>query len=124
MTGPRHRRLSPARRLGAALALFAWAAAGGCTGIATAPLPAGEPVAATASPDGDAGDIAALESAFWYCDWVATTEGVLATPMAACQFATSELKARKFGGSYRALAAWWQENKAAEHGRLGRTARK
>lgn len=109
----------PARRLGAALALVALLASGGCAAMESARAPAGE----TAQATPDAGDIAALESAFWYCDWVATTEGVLATPMAACQFATSELKARKFGGSYRALAAWWQENKAAEHGRLGRAAR-
>lgn len=100
------------------LAILAFAAATGCATPGT-----DAPVAAAASPVEAAGDIAALESAFWYCDWVATTEGVLATPMAACQFATSELKARKFGGSYRALAAWWQENKAAEHGRLGRAAR-
>lgn len=77
------------------------------------------PAAGATAAGADAGDIAALETAFWYCDWVATTRGVLATPMAACQFATDELKARKFGGSSRALAAWWQENKAAEHARLG-----
>lgn len=110
----------PARRLGAALALVALLASGGCAATESARTSAGE----TAQATPDAGDIAALESAFWYCDWVATTEGVLATPVAACQFATSELKARKFGGSYRALAAWWQENKAAEHGRLGRAAQK
>ena len=108
-----------ARRLASAIALFALVASAGCVAMEPAPAPAGE----TAQAAPDAGDIAALESAFWYCDWVATREGVLATPMAACQFATSELKARKFGGSYRALAAWWQENKAAEHGRLGRAAR-
>jgi hypothetical protein len=100
-----------------ALAVLVLVAATGCATPGT-----DAPAAATASPVEPAGDIAALESAFWYCDWVATTEGVLATPMAACQFATSELKARKFGGSSRALAAWWRENKAAEHGRLGRAA--
>lgn len=110
----------PARCLGAALALVALLASGGCAAMESARASA----EGTAQTTGDAGDIAALESAFWYCDWVATTEGVLATPMAACQFATSELKARKFGGSYRALAAWWQENKAAEHGRLGGASQK
>jgi hypothetical protein len=98
-----------ARRLASAFALFALVASAGCVAMEPAP---------------DTGDIAALESVFWHCDYLATTEGVLATPMAACQFATSELKARKFGGSYRALAAWWQENKDAEHGRLGRAAQK
>ncbi len=95
------------------LAAFALVAATGCAAPTTV---------ADASSTEEAGDLAALESAFWYCDWVATTEGVHATPMAACHFATSELKARKFGGSSRALAAWWRENKAAEHGRLGRAA--
>ena len=101
-----------------ALAILAFVAATGCA------APGAESPVAAPSPDGDAGDIAALESAFWDCDWVATTEGVLATPMAACQFATGELKARKFGGSSRALAAWWRANKDAEHGRLERTARR
>lgn len=100
--------------------MLALLAGGGCVAIESTPAPAEESVPAAA----DSGDIAALESAFWYCDWMATTEGVLATPMSACQFATSELKARKFGGSSRALAAWWRENKAAEHGRLDRAARK
>ena len=90
-------------------------ASGGCAAMESTQAPAAEPVQA----DRDAGDLAALESAFWYCDWVATTEGVLATPMAACQFATDELKDLKFGGSARSLAAWWQENKAAEHRRMG-----
>lgn len=84
--------------------------------------------AACASPErregaaAEAADIAALEQAFWYCDYAATTEGVLATPMAACQHATNELKARKFGGSFRAMTAWWQQRKQAEHERLGREA--
>lgn len=89
----------------AVLALLAFT---GCATVDTAPDP---------GPAGD-GDIAALESAFWYCDYVATTHGVLAAPMAACQYATSELKARKFGGSHKALVAWWEENKAAEHERM------
>lgn len=70
----------------------------------------------------EAAEIAALEQAFWLCDYAATTEGVLATPMAACQHATNELKARKFGGSFRAMTAWWQQRKQGEHERLGREA--
>ncbi len=90
-------------------AALAFQAVTACVAVesGTAPVPEG------------GGDIAALESAFWYCDYVATTHGVLAAPMAACQYATSELKARKFGGSHKALVAWWEENKAAEHGRMG-----
>ncbi len=90
-----------------ALAAIAFLAFTGCATVGTEPAAAPE-----------RGDIAALEDAFWYCDWVATTQGVLAAPMAACQHATHELKARKFGGSFRALTAWWQENKAAEHERM------
>ena len=94
------RRLAPA-----AFALLAFA---GCAAVdgGPAPAPAGE------------GEIAALESAFWYCDYVATRHGVLAAPMAACQYATGELKARKFGGSHQALVAWWEENKTVEHERM------
>ena len=73
-------------------------------------------------PEVAAAEIAALEQAFWYCDYTATTEGVLATPMAACQHATNELKARKPGGSFRAMTAWWQQRKRAEHARPGREA--
>ncbi len=92
-----------------AAAAFAFLAFTGCAAVDAGHAPGAA---------GD-GEIAALESAFWYCDYVATTQGVLAAPMAACQYATSELKARKFGGSHKALVAWWEENKAAEHGRMG-----
>jgi len=104
--------------LRATLAAIAFAACAGC-----AVTPAAHPVAPDAAMSGaDREELAALEEAFWYCDYVATTRGVLAAPMAACRFATDELKARKFGGSFRALMNWWQENKAAEHQRLDRTA--
>ena len=87
---------------------FALVAFAGCAAVDAGPDP---------TPASD-GDLAALESAFWYCDYVATTHGVLAAPMAACQYATSELKARKFGGSHKALVAWWEENKSVEHERM------
>ena len=41
--------------------------------------------------------------------------------MAACRFATDELKKRKFGGSYEALLGWWRQNKASEHCKLDRS---
>ncbi len=71
----------------------------------------------------EAEDLARLEEVFWYCDYVATTQGVLAAPVTACKYATDELRARKFAGSFREFLAWWQENKAAEHDRLGRDPR-
>lgn len=48
---------------------------------------------------------------------------VRAAPVTACKYATDELRARRFAGSFRAFLAWWQENKAAEHDRLGRDPR-
>lgn len=97
-------------RLRAPLGVLAFVAAAGCaTTQGEAPAPAPTP--------GEAADLAALENAFWYCDYVATTRGVLAAPIAACQLATNELKARKFGGRSGDLEAWWRENKAVEHER-------
>ena len=97
-------------RLRAALGVLALVAAAGCvTTQGEAPPPAPTPE--------EAAELAALENAFWYCDYVATTRGVLAAPIAACQFATNELKARKFGGRSSELEAWWRENKAVEHDR-------
>ena len=102
-------------------AMLAAIALAACAGCAVAqPANADAPGAAMTGADRE--DVAALEQAFWHCDYVATTQGVLAAPMAACRFATDELKARRFGGSFRALTQWWQENKAAEHQRLRRAA--
>lgn len=89
----------------------------GCAGAPQAPRAAAEPQA----PASQAVAIAHLEAAFWICDYVATTRGVRATPIAACRYATEALKREKFGGSFAALLAWWRDNKAAEHGRLERT---
>jgi hypothetical protein len=116
MTGPQARMARTPSNAGLR-ALLAAVAIAACIGCAvTQPT---DPVAPQAALSGaDRENIAALEEAFWYCDYVATTRGVLAAPMAACRFATEELMARKFGGSFQALMDWWQENKAAEHQRL------
>ena len=79
-----------------------------------------EPPQAQTSGRLDAVEVARLESAFWACDYVATTRGIQATPIAACRHATEELKRQKFGGSFNRLVEWWRDNKAAEHRRLGR----
>lgn len=97
----------------AVLAALAIAAGAGCAVVESPP----------AQADTGAEDLVRLEEAFWYCDFVATTRGVLATPVTACRYATDELRARKFGGSFGDFLAWWQENKAAEHDRLGRDPR-
>jgi hypothetical protein len=67
--------------------------------------------------------ISELESAFWACDYVATTRGVDATPVAICGAVYDELKTLKFGGDFGELLAWWRQNKPAEHERLEREER-
>jgi hypothetical protein len=56
-----------------------------------------------------------LEAAFWFCDYIAGTRGVDATPIAMCSAAYDELKTVKFGGDFSALLGWWKENKIDEH---------
>ena len=70
----------------------------------------------------DEADLARLERAFWACDYVATTEGIQATPAATCRYVTEELKQRKFGGSFHPFLEWWRAHKPAEHRRLARIA--
>ena len=83
----------------------------GCAG-----LPEGQVAAA---PAADAAT-AELESAFWACDYVATTRGVQATPVAACRHATESLKREKFGGSFPAMLEWWRVNRVARHQEMQR----
>jgi hypothetical protein len=88
----------------------------GCAGAAQKPPPP-----AAAAPEEPAGDsLAQLEAIFWACDYVATTQGMDATPMAQCANATRELRRVKFANSFHALLAWWREHKAVEHERLRR----
>lgn len=84
--------------------------------LACATPPPGD-VAATgaAAAEAPATATAELENAFWACDYIATTRGVLATPAAACRHATESLKHEKFGGSHRAMLEWWRANKVARH---------
>ena len=61
-----------------------------------------------------------LETAFWACDYAATTRGVLSTPVEICGALTEDFKRVRFGGDFAALLKWWQENKAAAHRNLAR----
>lgn len=63
-----------------------------------------------------------LERAFWACDYVATTQGIQATPAAVCRYVTEELKQQRFGGSFGQFLEWWRANKTAEHRRIARLA--
>ena len=67
-------------------------------------------------------DMERLERAFWACDYVATTQGIQATPAAVCRYVTEELKQQRFGGSFGQLLEWWRANKSAEHRRIARLA--
>jgi hypothetical protein len=62
--------------------------------------------------------IAELEKAFWACDYVATTRGVHAAPVAICSAVTDEIKNAKFGGDFEELLKWWQQKKPSEHQKL------
>jgi hypothetical protein len=95
-----------------ALAALALAAAGAMPGAA---------LANEATPaHNEEVSVAHLERAFWACDYVATTQGVSATPIAACKLATEALKKQKFGGDFEAFLSWWRENKPSEHLRMDR----
>lgn len=59
-----------------------------------------------------------LEDTFWICDWSSTQSRMDATQITACAAVAEELKARRFGGEFEKLIAWWQTNKAAVHARL------
>jgi hypothetical protein len=64
-------------------------------------------------------DDAALESAFWNCDVLATREMLPLSVGIDCVMLTDELKRRRFDGDFSRLLAWWQQHKAAEHAARG-----
>ena len=59
-----------------------------------------------------------LESAFWVCDYVASTHGMQYVSMDLCGAITDLIKTEKFGGDYDEMVRWWQEHKGVEHLRL------
>jgi hypothetical protein len=56
-----------------------------------------------------------LERAFWRCDYEATQGRLDRGAAMECSVATEALKARKFGGDFGAMLAWWREHKPAAH---------
>ena len=97
-----------------AASMFALASAGACADDTppVAPLPA----------QAEEAPLAKLEDAFWACDYVATTQGIQATPAAVCRYVTEELKQQKFSGSFGQMLEWWRANKPAAHRRIARLA--
>jgi hypothetical protein len=65
---------------------------------------------------------ASLERQFWYCDYVGTTRGVDAAPMAKCSAVTEQFMNSRFGSDYSKFLAWWKQNKLFEHNRLAKRA--
>jgi hypothetical protein len=59
-----------------------------------------------------------LENAFWVCDFVGTTYGVSAAPVALCSEVTTALQEQKFGGDFAQFLEWWGQNKTVEHSKL------
>jgi hypothetical protein len=57
-----------------------------------------------------------LESAFWVCDYLATTRGV--SDIGTCTAIYDALKERKFAGDFDRLVDWWRQNKGAQHQRM------
>jgi hypothetical protein len=73
-----------------------------------------------ATLDIEQASLADLENTFWVCDYVASTEGVVAALRATCRYVTEEVKRQKFDGDFNQFLQWWRDNKAAEHARIKR----
>jgi hypothetical protein len=86
--------------------------------VAACALAIGAAGHARAEPGGGDVRLAALERAFWACDYIGTKEGVAEAPVQLCVEVTRDLQHERFGGDFDAMVKWWQLNKAAEHARL------
>jgi hypothetical protein len=61
-------------------------------------------------------NLADLETAFWTCEYAATTRGN--ANIENCTAIYTALKARKFDGDFDGLLQWWQQNRDAMYRRL------
>jgi hypothetical protein len=59
--------------------------------------------------------IADLEQAFWRCDYAGAKRAMPFASGDACMTVAETLQARKFGGDFGAMRAWWRENKPAAY---------
>ncbi|MGE5523138.1 MAG: hypothetical protein ACM3SS_05430 [Rhodospirillaceae bacterium] len=105
-------------RVGSCTKLAAVGAALWMLYAASAPISRAEEWTSPYEPPSGSERIALLEQAFWRCDYVATTHGVDATPIAACSASYVALRDEKFSGSFHDLLAWWSANKEREHRKL------
>lgn len=60
--------------------------------------------------------LADLETAFWACEYAATTRGN--ANVENCTAIYSALKERKFGGDFEELLKWWQQNRETAYRRI------
>jgi hypothetical protein len=63
-------------------------------------------------------DDAPLEQSFWVCDFRAIQGSLPGSLVPACQAVTDEFRRRKFADDFDKFVAWWQQHKAAAHGKL------
>lgn len=61
----------------------------------------------------EANALAALERDFWLCERASMRYMLDLGTAAHCSVVYETLKARRFGGDFKALLAWWQANKDA-----------
>ncbi len=62
----------------------------------------------------EADALAALERNFWLCERASQRTLLDSGTAAHCSIVYETLKARRFGGDFKALLAWWQANKDAQ----------
>ena len=63
-------------------------------------------------------DLSELERAYWACDYTVSIRRVDMATGIACVSISDELKARKFGGDFHALLAWWRDHKDEKYREL------
>jgi hypothetical protein len=70
----------------------------------------------------DGASLEELERTYWRCDHDATAGLLDGGSAMLCSVVTETFKARRFGGDFRAMLAWWRANKDAQHQALAAAA--
>jgi len=76
--------------------------------------------AATAYASAQDVTLDALEDAYWRCGHAAMQSHLDVGTAMYCSVVVETLKARRFGGDFFAMHAWWRANKEAKHLALSR----
>lgn len=92
--------------------LLAWAL--GSTAMAQTPARA-PTIETTPALQLEASTLPALEREFWRCDYAATLLLLDFGTAIECSIVTEAFKARRFGGDFTAMLAWWRANKDVQH---------